>query len=297
MTLHPFTAAFTFIVLTTSVVNAQTRNGESKLPGQVVRLEAGEFFIRAPDTVSAGLTTFVLHQVGDILTEKKKALAENIAPASPQNDPTRAFHMVWVVRLDSGHTVNEWYESAVKDEKVLWAKHRGGPSFAEPPVTANATMVLSPGNYVLACYIGSARADKKRYHLMNGMFKALTVRPASAMAHALPLGDVGAVISGTGQVTLKGTLRKGAQSIRVTNETGKFSEFTVHRIKPGRTATEALTWKRTDGTDHPFESVGGFSDVPPGESLLTTISFEPGTYVLWTTRAPGRSVTVTIPGT
>jgi hypothetical protein len=262
----------------------------------VIPVEAGEFFIKAPDTVSAGLATFVLRQVGDILTDKKKALAENLAPASPQNDPTRAFHMVWVVRLDSGHTVNEWYESAVKGEKVPWATHLGGPSFAEPPITTNATMVLSPGSYVLVCYVGSGRADKTRYHVMRGMFKPLTVRPASATAQALPRGDVRAIITGTGQVTLNGTLRKGTQSIRVTNETDKSQEFTVHRIKPGRSATEALTWNRTDGTGHPFESVGGFSDVPPGASLLTTITFEPGTYVLWTIRNPATSVTVTIPG-
>jgi hypothetical protein len=203
--------------------------------------------------------------------------------------------MVWVVRLDSGHTVSEWYDSALKGEKVAWAAHLGGPSFAEPPLTTNATMVLTPGNYVLVCYVGSARENKNRYHVMKGMFRPLTVRPSPGSAQALPAGDVRAVISGTGQVKLNGRLRRGVQSIRVSNTSGKSYEFTVHRIKPGRTAAEALTWRRTDGTDHPFESVGGFSDVPPGESRLTTISFEPGTYVLWTIRGPQTSVTVTIP--
>lgn len=297
MTLHPFTVAFAFVLLATSALNAQARNDEPKLPGQVVRLEAGEFFIKAPDTVSAGLTTFVLHQVGDMLNDQKKTLAASRAPVSPENDPTRAFHMVWVMRLDSGHTVNEWYGATLKGEKIQWATNVGGPSFAEPPGATNATMVLRPGNYVLVCYVGSARDDKKRYHLMNGMFKPLTVRPASANTQALPRGDVSAVISGTGQVTLNGTLRRGTQSILVTNETAKAIEFTVHRIKTGRSATETLTWRRAHGTDYPFESVGGFSDVPPGESLLTTISFEPGTYLLWTSRSPGTSVTVTIPGT
>ncbi len=160
MKLHPFTTAFALFALTATVINAQARNNERRLPGQVIPVEAGEFFIKAPDTVSSGLSTFVLRQVGEILTNRNKALAENLAPASPQNDPTRTFHMLWVVRLDSGHTVNEWYESELKGEKVSWATHLGGPSLADPPGTANATMMLRAGNHVLVCYVGSAREDK-----------------------------------------------------------------------------------------------------------------------------------------
>ncbi len=295
MTLHPIGTLFLLLLSTVAAADGQARKTEVKLPGQVVSVEAGEFFLRAPDTISSGLTTFVLRQVGDMLTNRKKAIAENLAPASPGNDPTRAFHMVWVVRLDSGHTVTEWYDAEMKGEKVSWATHLGGPSMAEPPMTSNATMVLRPGNYALVCRVGSARADKNRSHLMKGMFRPLTVRASSAAAQVLPDGDVSAVISGTGEVKLTGTLRKGMQSIRVTNTTEKAYEFTVHRVKPGRTATEAVTWRRTDGADHPFESSGGFSDVPPGESRITTISFAPGTYALWTVRSPRTSVTVTIP--
>ncbi len=166
---------------------------------------------------------------------------------------------------------------------------------ADPPGTANVTMTLRAGNHVLVCFVGSAHEDKTRSHVMKGMFRPLIVRPSSTQPQPLPGGDVSAVITGTGQIKLNGTLRRGMRSIRVTNETTKALEFTVHRIKPGRTAAEAVTWKRTDGTDHPFESNGGFSDVPPGESRLTTITFEPGTYVLWTVRSPETSVMVTIP--
>ncbi len=296
MKLHPLAVAIAFLISTTSTAAGQATNNERKLPGQVIPVEAGEFFIKAADTVAAGLTTFVLRQVGDALTNREKTLAENLAPASAQNDPTRAFHMLWVVRLDSGHTVAEWYGSYLKGERKPWAENLGGPSFADPPLTSNATMILEPGNYVLVCYVGSAREDKNRHHVLKGMFKGLTVRTASSLAQSLPAGDVTATITGTGQVTLAGTLRAGAQTIRVTNQTDKEHEFTVQRVKPGRTAVEAITWRRRDGTTHPFEPAGGgFSDVPPGASRLTTITFEPGAYVLWTIRSPQTSVAVTIP--
>ena len=75
------------------------------LPGRVVDVDAGEFFLRAPDTVTAGLLTFRLSQIGDRLTNPAKVEEENLAPATPDNDPTRAFHMLWVVRLEASHTM------------------------------------------------------------------------------------------------------------------------------------------------------------------------------------------------
>ena len=294
MKLHRSIVGFVLNASFACLATAQSNPATTKLPGQVVRVEAGEFFFRAPDTISAGLTTFVLAQTGDLLTNRNKAIAENLAPASATNDPTRAFHMLWLVRLDSGHTVNEWYNAELRDEHPSWATILGGPASAEPPRTTNATMGLTPGNYVLVCFIGSARADKTRYHLRKGMFKPLTVRPSSAPSATMPAGDMKVVIAGTGQIKPDGTLRKGTQSIRVENTSDKSQEFSVIRIKPGRTASEALTWRRSSGTDHPFEAVGGLSDVPPRSTLVTTVSLEPGAYLLWTRRTPETSVAFTV---
>lgn len=265
------------------------------LPGYVVDVAAGEHFLRAPDTISAGLVTFRLRQTGDVSTNPAKVERENLAPATRDNDPTRAFHMLWVVRLEPGHTVREWYAAHVNGDPAPWASDLGGPSFAEPPRTSNATMVLEPGNYVLVCHVGSGRADKSRSHLLKGMFRALTVLPGRAPAAAIPRADVIARITGTGQIQLQGTLRRGRQRIRVINETAQEHEFIVQRVKRGRTAHEALTWRRTDGTPRPLIALGGFSDVPPGATLTTTIDFASGRHVIWTTRAPATSVAVTIP--
>ena len=112
--------------------------------------------------------------------------------------------MLWVVRLDSGHTVAEWYGAYVRGESTPWAVDLGGPAFAHPPLTANATMVLEPGNYALVCHVGSAREDKNRQHLLKGMFRGLTVRPVSTLSRSLPAGEVNATITGTGRVALTG---------------------------------------------------------------------------------------------
>lgn len=283
-------------VLLSATGSAQPgRNSVDSLPGRVVDVAAGEFFLRAPDSIQAGLVTFRLSQVGDRLTNPAKVEAENLAPATPDNDPTRAFHMLWVARLEPGRTVSEWYDAKVKGEPTPWAVELGGPAAAEPPHTSNATMVLEPGSYVLVCYVGSAHADKNRRHLLKGMFRGLTVVPGNAAAAEMPRAHAIARITGTGQIELQGTLRQGPQRIRVINETGRSHEFIVMRLKTGWTAQKAVTWRRSDGTTHPFASLGGFSAVRPGSTLTTTIDFGVGDHVLWTSRTPGTSLAVTIP--
>ena len=289
MKIHPI--AFS-VVLSMTALNALA--AQSNLPGRTVDVKAGEYFIQAPDTIPAGLTTFRLTQVGDIATRREQVLRENLAPASPTNDPTRAFHMVWVVRLDSGHTVKEWYAAELEGKRPAWVVNLGGPASTDPPHTTNATMRLGPGNYALVCYIGSARQDLNRHHVRKGMFRALTVAAGDTTSPAVR-SDVVAVITGEGLITLSGAIRAGTQTIKVVNETSKAHEFTVAKLGAGRTAQEALTWTRREGTTHPFTPRGGFSDVPSGATLWTTIAFEPGSYVLWTARTPATSASVIIP--
>lgn len=280
---------------TTAAAQADRATAE-RLPGRVVDVIAAEFFFRAPDTIPAGLVTFRLTQAGDRLTDPAKVTAENLAPPTPDNDPTRAFHMLWVVRLEPGHTVSEWFRAAAAEEATPWAVDLGGPASAEPPLTSNATMVLEPGTYVLVCHVGSAREDRNRRHLLKGMFRSLTVLPAAAPAAELPRADVVAHITGSGQVRLEGEVHAGPQSIRIINEAAKSYEFNVQKVKEGRTAKEAISWRRTDGTTHPFESRGGLSDIPPGATRTTTILFENGSYVFHTIRSATTSVAVTVGG-
>ena len=264
-----------------------------QLPGRVVDVSAGEFFFRSPDSIPAGLTTFRLRQVGAVLANLEKVEADNLKPATASHDPTANFHMLWVVRLNAGRTAKEWYAANLKDEPTPWAINLGGPSLAYPPGSSNATFVLEPGNYILVCYVGSAREDRNRRHVLKGMFHPLTVSK-SGVKDVLPTADITARITGTGQILLSKQPVRGRQLIAVVNETAKASEFIVQRIKPGRTADEVVTWKRTDGTSHPGIPIGGFSNVPPGSTLLTTIDFKSGSYVFWTVRQAGKAVGVTI---
>lgn len=277
----------TAVLLQAGQLTAQERldasgNASRALPGKVIDVAAGEFYFQAPDTIQAGLTTFQLRQMGLIHRRVMTGGVARDSGAAEHGDPTRGFHMLWIVRLDSGRTAADFYRTVQAREPHKWARNLGGPGFALPPRTTNATLVLKPGNYVLTCFVGSAREDRSRYHLLNGMFKALTVVPARSAPAATPKPDIVMRLTGDGALELSQQVTAGRRLIRVENGSAKAYEFQIRRVLPGRTTAEALAWQPRDNPTmtRPFDPWGGLSDVPAGESMLTTVTFEPGDYVV-----------------
>jgi hypothetical protein len=156
----------------------------------------------------------------------------------------------------------------------------GGPGFAFPPQSTNATMVLAPGQYVLVCYVGAAREDRRRYHLLKGMFRALAVVPASTPAAPMPPPDVVVTFGAGGSVSFSRPITKaGTWKVLVRNATARRGVLGIRRVLAGHTPAEAAAWLRRDGKPPVSEPWGGLAGVAGGDSMLTTIDFIPGTYV------------------
>ncbi len=273
-----------FIGLTLgSLVIPRAVESQSKLPGRVVDVRAGEFFFQAPDTIPAGVTTFRLTQIG-MMAHRLKAGLSGRALVADSGDATRGSHMLWIVRLDSGKTAGDLYETArAGDRDPAWATQLGGPGGALPPRSANATLSLAPGTYALVCYIGGAREDRSRSHFRRGIFRELAVVSHKARNTSLPRPSVRARITGEGSVTFSAPLVKGTQVIHVLNETARAAEFKFQRMRPGVTGRAFLAQSPEAG---PALQWGGLGNVPAGGELLTTIDFAPGEYVLTTWPAP-----------
>ena len=267
------------LVSTTATAQSPSRPpAELKLPGRLIDVKAGEFFFQAPDTIPSGLVTLRLTQIG-MLAERHAAGMTGRALVADKGDDTRGFHMLWLVRLNEGKTAADLLHAAESGERLpSWATHLGGPGSALPPRSTNATLVLEPGNYVMVCFVGSAREDRKRYHFLNGMFRTLTVVRSSAPVAALPRTDVVARIVDEGVVEFSTPLRVGRQILRVENTTDKGKEFKFQRPPAGATASEFLA-KPNGG---PGLVWGGLSNVPPGGSVTTTMEFEAGEYIVGT---------------
>ena len=255
------------------------RQGTDSLHGRVVDVKAGEFFFQAPDSIPAGLTTFRLEQIG-LVVERLRAGATGRELVADKGDNTRGAHMLWVVRLDDGKSISDLHRAAQAGERVTpWARQLGGPSFALPPHTSNVTLDLEPGNYALVCYTGSAREDRSRYHLLQGMFRALTVVPGAAAKASMPRPDIIARITDGGAIHLSTPIPAGRVVIRVENETEEDYEFKFQRVPTGLTGKEFLAQPADAGPGVPW---GGLTSVPPRSAVTTTIRFDHGEYVVGT---------------
>lgn len=270
-----FALCFPFLLASSSPAAGQETFSKA-LPGNVVDVKAGEFFFQASDSIPAGLTTFRLLQIG-FVAERLAAGVTGRAVIADKGDDTRGGHMLWVVRLDSGKTIADLHRAAVANERTTaWTQQMGGPIFIFPPATTNATMDLAPGNYALVCYVGSARADRTRYHVLHGMFRALTVTP-SARQWSPPAVDVVATIGPTRVITFSKPPRTGRVVFRVDNQGVDDIEFKLRRVPAGMTGAEYLAQQGVLG-----EPAGGLSSVPPKASVITTVDLRPGDYIFGT---------------
>lgn len=237
------------------------RRAAPALPGRIVDVRAGDYYFQAPDSVPAGLVTLRLTQHG------------------------KEGHMLWLVRLPAGRLVGEFQRLAARHEPRPWATELGGPGYAGPTKSSNATYVLEPGQYVLVCYVGSGRGVDSLYHVWRGMVKPLRVTtPKGARSGKADRGlmpDAVARIDTSG-ISWSAPLSAGRRVIRVENRTAEWREFLLERVLPGRTVTEALAWRRRLGTPAPVEAIGGLASLPPGASLATTLDVPSGTVLLKT---------------
>jgi len=260
-------------------LQGQAVAANTELPGHIVNVAAGEYAFSAPDTIPGGLTTFQLRQDGRVKGGTHLGPWGRDSLVTHEGDATAGFHMLWVVRLDAGRTAADLF-AAARDGTPLPGRIIGGPGFAYPPSTTNATMMLEPGNYVLACFVGSAREDRSRYHLLKGMFRPLTVVPPRGEPLPLPRPDVIVTVDSADQLTFSTPIsRPGRWRVLVRNKSAKRLELAVVRVFPGHTAEEALAWRRRNGKPPVSEPWGGLAGVAQGDSLLTTITFVPGTYI------------------
>ena len=225
------------------------------LPGRVVDILAGDFFFQAPDTILAGLTTLRLHV-------------------------QKGGHIAVLVRLDSGHTAADLLRSRHDGHpRPAWAHFLGGPGFPPPNGTANATMLLAPGQYLLMCDVADQTGTR---HFEKGMFHPLVVRAASATVQrsaSLPHAD--AVVAMRDHVfAFSKPIHAGERVLRVVNEGSVMHEFRVVHVLPGHTGRESLAWKPGDKTPRPDEDVTAIVGLMPGAELTTTIPFVQGEYVV-----------------
>src|SRR5579864_462418 len=217
-----------------------------------LRIVASDFQFAAPDTVAAGLTNIVMVNQG--------------------KEP----HQAVVMRIDSGKTQAEVQAGMMGNTIPAWMSFPGGPNGAVPGDSTNAMAVLTPGNYMLVCFLSGA--DGKP-HLMKGMTKNFVVKPAAA-AMAMPAGDVTVTAKDYG-FDVAPAITAGTHTIRMANAGPQLHEIALLKVAPGKTMAQVQAWMGTDmKSPPPFMEVGGIAGLSVGQTANFTASFGKGDYIL-----------------
>jgi uncharacterized cupredoxin-like copper-binding protein len=226
-------------------------------PPRIVTVTASDYRFEAPTTIPAGTISFRLYNVG------------------------KEIHHLWIVQLAKGKTsadfmaVSKLWGSALR--MPPWAIDVGGPNSAAPGQTAEGTMTLEPGQYVLVCWIPSPDG---MLHVMKGMVKPLTVVALGATPPSEPTADVTITLDDYA-FTLSTPITAGRRTIRFENRAVQSHEAVIGRLNPDRTLMQAVIWMNAGQAGAPpLTPLGGASGLATGRHMYINADFEPGRYVL-----------------
>lgn len=168
--------------------------------------------------------------------------------------------------------------------------YMGGPGMMSDGVTGEATMFLTPGNYIVECYV-KTNGVQHNYHPrpgMHGMVLPLTVLDEDG-GMAEPDANVTLNISNAGYEIADGAFRPGENSVRVNFvEQRLYNNFVGHdahlfRIDSETDVERSAAWVDffpNDGqqTPAPARFVGGIHDMPEGATGYFKVDLAPGKY-------------------
>jgi len=217
----------------------------------VAVLHAKDFAFDAPDSVSAGWTTFHLVNDGPSL------------------------HHAQIVRLDSGKTMSD-LEAALKNPGPLppWAVLIGGPNAVDPNSGSDATFNMTAGNYAVLCFVD---LPDHVPHFAKGMVRPFKVVASNLPAPPEPTADATVTLSDYA-FAVSGKLTPGKHTIKVVNKGPQEHELELARVAPGKTSKDLLAWIAKPEGPPPGNALGGVAGMVNGASGYITVDLQPGTY-------------------
>jgi hypothetical protein len=166
---------------------------------------------------------------------------------------------------------------------------QGGPGLVSPGMAAESMVYMTPGDYVIECYI---KTPNGVFHSSIGMAEGIHVLEESTKIKE-PKPTLKINISSTSGIEISGKVRPGHHEISVYYEDqsvyGNFVGHDVHLVKlsPGADIDALNGWMNwtTPGqfeTPAPqgFSFMGGMQELPAGGTGYFSAKLTPGTYAL-----------------
>ncbi|MFB6240593.1 MAG: hypothetical protein ABEJ46_03365 [Gemmatimonadota bacterium] len=249
-------------------------------------MTAKDFGFEMPKEIASGWTTFRFTNTG----EQEHFVYVYRLPTSVsynqfQQEAMTAFGRVWN-RYASGETTREEAMGEFAEELPGWfmtdLTPAGGVALTEPGETAESTVRLTPGTYVVECYV---KTPKGTWHTERGMQRKMVVTNEDNGAPA-PEADTEITLSSY-RIEMSEPLSAGRQTIAV-RTTDRPEGFMAHdlnlfRLEAEETVEEIVAWMDWMDLDQfrapaPAYSLGGVEHLAPDRTGYMTVTLEPGRY-------------------
>ena len=155
-------------------------------------------------------------------------------------------------------------------EQVTWV---GGANAVPPGGSEEALVELSPGEYLIVCFMPSPDGTS---HVMKGMVSTVRV-DAGTPTTDLPAPDATIEVKDFQIAMPEGFTGSGLVEMR--NTGSQPHEVIFVRANDGATIADAFAWYGGDqSTPPPFTFAGGLGSAEPGSSSYARLDLRPGTY-------------------
>ena len=256
-----------------------------KPQANIVDVTARDYYFVVSDSIPSGWTTFRLKNEGQcahfmFLT----FLPDSIPFERYGKDVGAPFLVVWdslQAGMDKakagallGSLLPHWYGDA---------KYMGGTGLIAPGKTAQTTLKLEPGTYVMECYM---KTEEGKFHGELGMVRPLTVLENVSEMKEPDDADIDLTLSNY-KIESKGEFSPGIHRVSVHfNEHppyGLGNDVHLVRLKKDDDINKIvgwMDWMNIDGlrAPAPAEFLGGTQEMPVGYTSYFTVDLEPGRY-------------------
>ena len=187
-------------------------------------------------------------------------------------------HHVQFMRLNDDVTFEQFQEALAVGEgpALRLVQQMGGVGAIAPTGSAQAVLNLTPGEYVILCFIPSP--DDHLPHLAKGMVQTINVEaPTGTMADA-PVAAL-TVHMQNFLFEMPETLPAGKMMIKVVNDGSEAHELNLLQLAEGKTINDVMAYLNDPQGPPPFLPVGGINGLDLGFSGYLEFNFVPGKYV------------------
>lgn len=259
--------------------------------GNLVEVKTTGMNFILPDEIPSGWTTFRYSNESPfthfMLIDKLPVYnGKQITYADYENIPPvfrDAMDLINDGKTDEGFAefsrLPEWFPQVI---------FSGGVGLVSPGETAQTTVFVKPGTYVIECYV-------KTDGVFHPMTRQLDVKEYLSNKNP-PAPTLNMAVSREGGIEMPETPRAGLHTIAVQfKDQGPHEHFLGHDVHLVRLEKDTnldelnswMTWTTPNGlnTPAPVKFLGGAQEMPEGNTAYITVNLKPGNYA-WVAEVP-----------